>query len=176
MIIGLRKGTVKLLPYNPEWEKLYEQEEISLRSVLEKYLIDIQHIGSTSVPGLDAKPIIDLALIIETLKNLQECIELLESLDYEYHGEYGLPGRHFFTKGDPTTHHLHVVERGSVLFNEWLFFRDTLRRDREKAEEYNQFKRRLAQRFASDRDSYTAGKGPFIEKVLKNRQTEMCND
>ena len=168
-MIGLRRGTVRLVPYTSEWERLFEEEKGRLRSAIGDYAVDIQHIGSTAIPGLEAKPIIDIAIALRRLEDVEKCIEPLESLGYEYKGDEGYPGSFFFAKGDPSnrTHYLHVVERDSEAWKGYIRFRDYLRRHRRVAEEYAKLKRELARKSGGNRDLYTPGKAEFIERVLQ---------
>ena len=96
-MIGLPRGTVKLVPYSSEWESLFAEEERLLRSSIGAYVVDIQHVGSTAIPGLEAKPIIDIAVALRRLEDVEKCVELMERLGYEYDEEH--PDRHFFVKG-----------------------------------------------------------------------------
>jgi len=110
-MIGLQRKIVKLVPYSPEWPRLFAQEERLLRAAIGAYVVDIQHVGSTAIPGMEAKPIIDIAVALRRLEDVEKCIEPLERLGYEYDEEH--PDRHFFVKGDPSrrTHYLHMVEQ-----------------------------------------------------------------
>ncbi|WP_205665661.1 GrpB family protein [Anoxybacter fermentans] len=168
-LLGLKRGIVKLHPYTNEWKRLYEEEKNLLWSSIGNYVVDIQHIGSTSIPGIEAKPIIDIMVGVRNLEDGEKCVEFLEKLGYEYKGEHGIPGRLFFAKGDSTmrTHHLHMVEWNSDFWRNHLLFRNYLRKHEDVAEEYLKLKRELAEKFAKDRDAYTAGKADFIQRVLK---------
>ncbi|MBN1671606.1 MAG: GrpB family protein [Kiritimatiellae bacterium] len=166
--IGLEEGTVRLVPYSKDWPRLFSEEEKRLRAGLRDHLVAIEHVGSTAVAGLQAKPIIDISVAIRSLSDLEACIAILEKQGYSYKGEYGLPGRHFFIKGEPaTTHHLHLVQHDSEHRKAWLRFRDYLRTHHEVAREYHNLKKDLARRFARDRDSYTKAKTEFILKTLR---------
>ena len=173
-MIGLQRGTVKLVPYSPEWPRLFAQEERLLRASIGAYVVDIQHVGSTAIPGMEAKPIIDIAVALRRLEDVEKCVEPLERLGYEYKGDEGHPGRHFFAKGDPSrrTHYLHMVEWNSASWKELLCFRDYLRQHKEVAEEYGRLKRELAQKSRGNRDLYTPGKAEFIESVLRMAEKE----
>jgi GrpB-like predicted nucleotidyltransferase (UPF0157 family) len=166
--IGLKEGTVKLRRYTPEWARLYEAEQGRLQQVLPKRGVAIAHIGSTAVPGLDAKPIIDIAIRVPSFR---PHIAKLEALGYEYKGEYGLPGRHFFVRGNPVSYHVHLVKKGSRHWTVWLLFRDYLMSHPAEARRYNRFKRRLARRFAGDRPAYTRAKAPFVESLLAKAES-----
>lgn len=167
-MIGLQRGTVKLVPYSPEWKRLFAEEERLLRASIEAYVVDIQHVGSTAVPGLEAKPIIDIAVGLRRLADVEKCIEPLQHLGYECKGDEGYPGRFFFAKGDPSrrTHYLHLVEWNSEAWRCYIRFRDYLRQHKEVAEEYARLKRELARKSQGNRDFYTPGKAEFIESVL----------
>lgn len=135
--------------------------------VLGDRVLDIQHVGSTSVPGQAAKPIIDIAIAVTSLDRLDELIAPLAQLGYGYKPDAGVPGRKFFAKGPESnqTYHLHISQSGTV-FRRLIQFRDKLIADAEIAEQYAILKRGLASRYSSDRASYTKGKNEFIAKVL----------
>jgi GrpB-like predicted nucleotidyltransferase (UPF0157 family) len=172
MIIGLEKGIVRLSPYSPEWKTLYEEEERLLKDLISEYIIDIQHIGSTSIPGMIAKPILDIGIAIAYFEEGQKCIEPIESFGYEYKGENGIPERHYFVKGDPTTHHLHIVEIDSEEWKKNITFRDALRKNDDLAKEYAKLKLNLAEKFKYNRVAYTDGKTDFVNYVLKLAKNE----
>jgi GrpB-like predicted nucleotidyltransferase (UPF0157 family) len=175
-MVGLKHGTVRLESYSPQWPKLYAREDKLLRRKLRPLFEDVQHIGSTAIPGLPAKPIIDIAIRVPHLAKLGQIIRALAELDYDYLGEYGLPGRHFFTKGSPVTHHAHVVAHHSLHWSRWLAFRDHLRENAADRDAYKKFKEQLAKKYARNRDAYTAGKDPFIERMhrrIEQKETKL---
>lgn len=128
---------------------------------------DVHHVGSTAVPGLEAKPIIDILVGVGDLEQSRHCFEPLARLDYLY-APYLPEEMHWFCKPHPSrrTHHLHLVPEGSRRYRDELAFRDSLRADPDVAIEYAALKRRLANEFAHDRDSYTEAKSAFIGDVL----------
>ena len=168
-IIGLQKKKVKLSFYNPEWKKLYKKEEKLLCSAIGKYIRDIQHVGSTSILGIKSKPIIDIAIGVESLKIGEKCIKPLGKLGYEYKHDAGIKGRHFFEKGTEKniTHYLHIEKINEKLWKNHIFFRDYLIKHKEAVGEYNKLKERLAKRYKDDRNTYTMKKESFIKKILK---------
>ena len=169
MTLGLEHGTVKLVPFSSRWEKHYEKEKRVLCAAVGDLLTGIEHIGSTAVPNMQAKPIIDIAAQARNAAAIRKCISKLPKHGYEYKGEYGLPGRHFFVRNK--THHLHLVVKGSRHWKRWLIFRDYLIDNPRIAGEYSRLKRRLAKKFARDRDRYTKAKGGFIvDTVTKARK------
>jgi len=168
-IIGLQNKKVKLFLYNPAWEELYKKEEKLLRPIVGKYALDIQHTGSTSIPGAKAKPIIDIIIGVKNLKDGEKFIRPLELLGYEYKHNAGIKGRHFFAKGSKTekTHHIHIVKLGGKLWKDQVIFRDYLRKHKEVVAEYNKLKEGLAKKYENDREKYTAPKDNFIKSILK---------
>ncbi len=158
-----------IIPYDREWPREFEREQSRLALVFGKRAA-IEHVGSTAVPGLAAKPIIDVMIGLRALPEAEGRISALEDLGYEYVPAYevALPDRRYFRKPKmpPRTHHLHCVVRGSAFWREHLLFRDYLRRHPEAAAAYASVKRELAERHGSNRKAYLAGKSPFIERVL----------
>ena len=165
-MIGLRAGTIELVPYSPRWETLFQEEQGRLTMLLGQDVLDIQHIGSTAIVGMVAKPIIDIAIAVTTFEAGAQCVDRIESLGYIYRGEHGIPRRHYFIKGNPRTHHLHMVEIDSDDWTDNLLFRDYLRSHPDMAEQYAALKQELAATYATDRRAYTESKAPFIQEVL----------
>jgi len=167
-MIGLERGIVRLAPYNAEWARLFEEERARLQAAVGDYVLDIQHVGSTSIPGMVAKPIIDIAIAVVSFEGALGCVGPMERIGYEYEGENGVPRRHLFVKRNPsTTYHVHISEPGSRNWENQVLFRDYLLAHPEVAEEYVALKMRLAEQFPSDREAYTDGKAPFIERILR---------
>lgn len=165
-MLGLPSGTVRLCPPSHRWQAAFAAERRRLARYAPSRRYDLEHIGSTAVPGLEAKPIIDMALCIPSLRSLSAWIRNLTAAGYVYRGEYGLPGRHFFVRGEPVTHHLHLVEQGCPHWTQWLMFRDYLRTHPKDAQRYRDLKKRLAARYAHDRDAYTRSKTTFVTRLL----------
>lgn len=163
---GLPEGVVKLSPYTSDWVRLFRNERRRLRRCLADRPCCIEHIGSTAVPGLPAKPVIDIAVRIRPRPRLARLAQTLESAGYEYKGEYGLPGRHFFVRGNPVTHHLHIVFRDEPHWVRWLVFRDYLKGHPEELRNYAALKQLLAKRFARQRATYTRSKTAFVTRIL----------
>jgi len=154
---------VELADHDPSWAELFEEERERIGGIFDGQAVGIEHIGSTSVPGLCAKPVVDVLVGLRELGPTDEQIGEMDRLGYEYLGEHGIPGRLFFRKS-PRTHHVHVVEHGGEHWLRHLAFRDTLRSDPAEAARYDEFKRRLAAEGHS-RDNYTELKTPFIREV-----------
>jgi GrpB-like predicted nucleotidyltransferase (UPF0157 family) len=128
--------TVVLVPYDEAWPSLFVEERVRIERALGSWVEAIEHVGSTAVPGLTAKPILDIMVGVSSLRDAKRCIGPLEQLGYEYRGEAGVPGRLFFRKGNPKTHHLHVTEIGSEFWERHPVFRDYLRAHPETARNY----------------------------------------
>ncbi|RIK40819.1 MAG: hypothetical protein DCC55_13765 [Chloroflexi bacterium] len=166
-MIGLPAKVVALHPYDPAWPRLFQEEAARLQAAIGRYVLDIQHVGSTSIPGLAAKPIIDLAVAVANFEEAAVCIEPMERLGYEYRGENGLPRRHLFVKGTPRTHHVHINEIHSADWQQQIAFRDYLRARPDLTGEYARIKQQLARQFPTDRRAYTEQKSGFIFNVLR---------
>lgn len=165
-MLGLPKGIVQISQYDASWPRLYAQEASRIRAAMGRLLLDIQHVGSTSIPGMQAKPIIDIAIAVSSFEESVVCVPDVEALGYTYRGEYGIPRRHYFVKGNPRTHHLHIVENGSREWQTHLLFRNTLRADATLLRRYAELKQRLAREFSKDRQAYQDGKREFISEVI----------
>ncbi|BCL78360.1 GrpB family protein [Ktedonobacteria bacterium brp13] len=164
--------------YNPEWPRLFEEERAGIQEQIGTYLDDIQHIGSTAVPGLGAKPIIDIMVVIPRIEAVASCVPGLEKLDYHYMGEYGIAGRHYFYKpanASPFEHqyHLHMLMTTHHQYLSHILFRDYLRMHPEALTAYQQLKEELATRYISDRDSYTDSKSQFVSGILALAHSEI---
>jgi len=166
-MIGLERGVVKLTPYTIEWQRCFQDEEALLQAAIGQYVLDIQHVGSTSIPGMIAKPIIDIGIAVTSFEEARVCVQPVERLGYVYRGELGIPRRHYFVKGDPRTHQLHMSEINSQAWENLVLFRDALIQHPHLVEEYAELKAELAQRHPTDRVAYLDGKAPFIERVLR---------
>jgi GrpB-like predicted nucleotidyltransferase (UPF0157 family) len=161
---------ITVVPYSPAWTARFRIESKLLHVALGDLSPAIEHIGSTSVPGLAAKPIIDLLVGVKSLADFEARADRLAVYGYEYIPEYerALPDRRFFKRvvRGVRTHHVHVVEQYGLYWKRYLKFRDHLRGDTWLAARYAEVKRRLAARYRFDRDAYTNGKTGFVEAVL----------
>lgn len=157
---------VFLLDYDPRWPDLYEEERAKIAGTLADLVVDIHHIGSTSVPGLAAKPVIDILVGVKHLDLTSTHMAEMTAVGYEYRGDAGISGRLFFRKGIPRTHHVHVVRYGDEIWDNHLLFRDYLQAHPGEARRYAELKRQLASSYKYDRARYTESKSPFITSVL----------
>ena len=168
--LGLARGTVRLLAYSPEWKELFEKEAALLRFLMGSAIQKVEHIGSTSITGMSAKPIIDLVAVVQSLNEARVWITALHSLGYEYRPNDTVADRIFFAKGPriSRTHHLSLTEITSNFYTEKILFRDYLRCHRDAFAEYLTLKRELALQYPNDRESYTAGKRAFVERIIRS--------
>lgn len=160
--------SIRLVPYDTSWPDRFAAERAVLEEAIGEWAAaGIHHVGSTAVPGLEAKPIIDILVGVESLEASRTSFGPLAELGYLY-APYRTDEMHWFCKPHPShrTHHLHLVPADSPRFREELAFRDRLRSDPGVAAEYAALKRDLAARFPDDREAYTYAKGEFIQQVL----------
>jgi GrpB-like predicted nucleotidyltransferase (UPF0157 family) len=168
--IGLRRHTVRLVAHRHEWRVLFESERRALLERVGHLAVEVQHVGSTAVEGLEAKPIIDIALAVASAEDVPRLRCPLEGLGYIYRGDAGGDGGHLFVKeSSPAvrTHHLHVVSVDDPQWREWLLFRDELRDNEALRARYSGLKKTLQERFAEDREGYTQAKNEFVESVIR---------
>lgn len=163
---------VIVVDYDPKWPAMFEAEKAAILAGAGAWIEDIQHVGSTSVPGLAAKPIIDIMIAVYDLQMVEKCVWPITQLGYAYMGEYGLPERHFFRKPPADgwhgrTHHIHMVLKDSNQWNNQIHFRDYLRTHPEACQQYEDLKRDLVARFANDRYGYGEAKEEFIFATLR---------
>lgn len=161
---------IEIVTYDPRWPDLYTEERERVEAVLGDLARSIEHIGSTSVPGLSAKPIIDILVTMSRLGPVDPYIERLGSLDYTYFPVLGNAARYSFGRSIPHTHHIHVVEHGSEEHIRPLAFRDYLRTHPEVARQYETLKRQLAECFRNDRQAYNQAKTDFIRSIEMKAQ------
>lgn len=167
--LGLPQDVVDLSAPCREWSSLFARERRIVHRALGELALEIEHVGSTAVEALPAKPIIDIAVAIPSREAVPEVAARLERVGYLYRGEAVFRGGHWFVKeASPgmRTHHIHVVVAGDPQWRSWLRFRDFLRTDGLLRRRYAVLKSELKHRFPSDRRSYTLGKTRFIENAL----------
>ncbi|MXW26767.1 MAG: GrpB family protein [Dehalococcoidia bacterium] len=169
--------TIEIIDYDPAWPDTFAGLSSALAAALGPLALRIEHVGSTSVPGLGAKPIIDIDVIIESPRLLPLVVEGLGTLGYSHEGDGGIPDREAFGRAGAMVpadgsgrvwpaHHLYVCPSGSEELQRHLRFRDYLRSHPDSAARYEALKRDLAHRHANDIDAYVAGKSAFVERIL----------
>ncbi|MFB1082678.1 GrpB family protein [Jeotgalibacillus sp. JSM ZJ347] len=158
---------VTVSSYNHKWPMLFEEEAEKIRSIFKDELIDIHHIGSTSVPGLQAKPIIDMMPVLKEIAEADRLAGEMEKLGYEALGKYGLPGRRYFRKGkEKRTHHVHMYDlSGQDEIDRHVAVRDYLMSHPEEALRYGNLKQQLAESYPRDIEAYMNGKDQFVKNL-----------
>jgi GrpB-like predicted nucleotidyltransferase (UPF0157 family) len=159
--------TMRVVTYSDRWPRMYAQEADLLRNALGDQIVRIHHIGSTSVPGLDAKPVIDILLEVRSLSALDALTPAMVELGYEPRGEFGIPGRRYYPKGgERRTHHVHAFVEGDPHVQPHLAFRDFLRAHPDQALDYANIKRQAAAEHGDDPEGYVAYKSAFVETLV----------
>jgi GrpB-like predicted nucleotidyltransferase (UPF0157 family) len=174
-----RTSSIVLADYDPAWPELFDAERERLLAAIGDWAVAIEHVGSTAIPGLAAKPIIDIGIALWAFEDALLCITPLIELGYECLGEYGIPRRIYFRKptAEPLpgqapsgevgrTHQVHMYERAHVQFRGHIAFRDYLRANREARREYEDLKRRLAAEH-DDVETYAQAKGDFVRRIWR---------
>lgn len=157
---------VIVTPYQEAWGEMFETEAAQLRTVFGGRLRAVHHIGSTSVPRLSAKPIIDILPVVDTLSDIESFDTAMGALGYEVMGEFGMPGRRYYRKGgDDRTHHIHLYADGSPEIRRHVVFRDYLRQHPDEVVAYSDIKERLAEQYPVDISAYIAGKDAFVKEM-----------
>jgi GrpB-like predicted nucleotidyltransferase (UPF0157 family) len=160
--------TIVVVDYDPSWPEVFEQLRSRIWAVVREIATTVEHVGSTSVPGLTAKPIVDISVVVPTEADVPVAIERLAVLGYVHQGNLGVEGRQAFTtpNGLPP-HHLYLCPSDSLALANHLAVRDYLRTHPDVAQEYGTLKNRLARQFTHDIDRYTDGKTDMILRILR---------
>jgi GrpB-like predicted nucleotidyltransferase (UPF0157 family) len=175
MSLGLESKTVRVVPYDSAWPRLFKQEAERLQEYFARknLPIAIEHTGSTAVPGLAAKPILDILAGYPRGADVQPYISTFVEADYVHRGEQGIPGREFFRRGDPRAYHVHLTAIDSSFWRDHLTFRDRIRAHNALRDAYAALKRDLAEQYPRDREAYINGKESFVKNVLAKALTEV---
>lgn len=158
---------IEIVPYNPDWPNQFTKEAEKIREALGDNLIEIHHIGSTSVPGLAAKPLIDILPVVQDIRLTDQAILAMQKLGYEAKDEFGIPFRYFFTKSIKAsrTHNVHIFEEGNTEIERHLKFRNWMRNNEDDRNAYALLKIKLAAEFPNDIYSYCIGKDNFVNEI-----------
>ena len=166
--LGTRGERIEVVEYSAEWPRVFEREEAAILSACLPWITEVHHIGSTSVPGLAAKPILDVLPVAVGPAEALEAVAPMTALGYRYRGENGIAGRLYFDRvvEGRTVVHVHMFPAGHPEVRRHLVFRDHLRVNPDVAREYERLKRELASRYRDDRRTYTDSKAAFITGVI----------
>ena len=170
-VLGVENNLVRLSEHNSVWAELYRQEEQRIKAAAGEYIVDLQHIGSTSIPGIKAKPVLDMLAGVRDLEQTLQFKEALETIGYNFIPRAEIATDYVFGKGTPRTHYLHIVKFGDVKWKSHLHFRDRLRTDPELARAYERLKEELSARFSDSQSEYHQGKSQFINEVTAHNLT-----
>ncbi len=173
----MTEAPVEVSEYDARWPELFAREQVLIAEALARWLVGVpEHVGSTAVPGLAAKPVIDIMAPVGSLVGSEAAVAVAGRIGY-VHFPYKAEVMHWFCKPSPEhrTHHLHLVPAGSRLWRERLAFRDALRGDAALRAEYQTLKFRLAAEHRYDREAYTDAKGPFVSRVVRAALGELGN-
>lgn len=168
---------IEVVPYDPRWPARFERASRALMAAIGEYISTIEHIGSTAVPGLAAKPVIDLLIAVNSLDDAPTFLPLLAPLGYKYiqRHEAVFPERRYLHRivSGRHTHHLHIVELASDFLRVQLLFRDYLRAHPEAVVQYSALKYQLAEKYRYDREAYTDAKSGFIQHILQMAENDL---
>ena len=164
--------TVNLVPYDSTWPLEFAAEAERIARACAGIPLKLEHIGSTSIPGVAAKPVIDILAGRPGNVSGSTYVAAFKQIGYEHKGAYGVPGRNYFRRGTPRTHHVHLVSSSSDVWQDHLLFRNYLRAHPETAREYETLRRELAALYLNDKEKYTDAKGPFIRSIVRRAREE----
>ena len=167
--LGTQTGHVEIAEYSPDWPLVFEREAAAILEACRPWVTEVHHVGSTSVPGLAAKPILDMMPIAAGPAEGLQSVPRMTALGYLYDGESGIPGRFYFDRvvDGRTVAHVHMLPVGHPDARKHLVFRDHLRTHPDTAREYERLKRELASKYRDDRRTYTDSKADFISAIIE---------
>ena len=170
--LGLEAGVVRLVEYDDRWPALFSVERRRIREQCGGLPLKLEHVGGTSIPGMCTKPVLDILAGRPASTPTRDYVLTFERAGHEHRGERGVSGREFFCKGEPRTHHLHLVEEDGLLWREYTALRDYLRGHADTVRQFADLKRILAARFARDREAYTRAKSAHVKEILRLVRTD----
>jgi len=173
------KGEIRVLPYNPEWRNEFQRIQSMILESIGDLILSVEHVGSTSIEGLAAKPIIDIDVVIESYEMLSIIAERLKLIGFIHEGNLGIEGREAFKRmieDDFMPYHLYVCPKDGKGYLEHIAFRDYLRENPESAQAYGQLKNELAEKFRFDREGYCNAKSDFCNKILRQTNNKRYNE
>jgi len=163
---------MKLHHYSDRWLKLYEHEAQGIKNVIGNSAKDIQHIGSTAIPHIMSKPIIDIMVLLTSMDRAEVLIERLAPLEYIFDKDASSSERYFFRKGEPVQYHLSLTDETATFWKRQLQFRDYLINHEAIAKEYEALKLKLIKKYPSAKQKYTDGKNEFVKKILSMAEND----
>ena len=167
------RDVVEVVEYDPRWKDLFFEEKELLEEALSGLIISIEDVGSTSIPGMAAKPVIDIMVCVNQQSRPDIYLEKVASLGYLYQAQEDEPERIYFKKGIPRTHHLHFIVYDTKQYWNHVLFREYLIANRDTFEEYVNLKKELAKQYREDREGYWAGKNEFIRSIVNKARRSL---
>jgi GrpB-like predicted nucleotidyltransferase (UPF0157 family) len=162
---------VDVSSHKKEWLLMFQLESETLKDIFGDLIINIHHIGSTAIPYIKAKPVIDIMIEVINICEVDKFNDQMEQLDYISYGENGIPNRRFFSKGgDNRTHHVHIFEQGNSEISRHIAFRDYMIAHPEEAQKYSQLKQSLADKYPTNIEMYIEGKSDYIKSIDKKAE------
>ena len=172
----MSKRKIVVEPYNKKWKAKFKNEKQKLEKIFNDIIIGIHHIGSTAIPGIKAKPVIDIMIVVKNINKVDSYNNAMKSLGYEPKGEFGIANRRFFQKGgNDRTHHVHIFQQGNKEIKRHLNFRDYMRAHPKQAQKYSRLKETLADKHSHNIRKYIEGKNDFIAEI-DNKAAKWRND
>lgn len=167
---------VEVVAHKQEWRVLFGDECVRLRAIFGAEMMEVSHIGSTAIPAIHAKPVIDMLAVVRNIDHVAEFNEAMGRIGYKARGENGIAGRRFFSKGgDERSHHVHMFQAGHEDIARHLAFRDYMLAHPHEAQMYSQLKLRLAAEFPTDIQEYVNGKHAFIKMIDERAKRWVCD-
>jgi len=163
---------IVLVPYDPDWPAQFAAARDQILSACNGLVIEVHHVGSTAIPSIAAKPVIDLLPVVRRIEDGDVSVAPLQALGYVHRGENGIAGRHYFVRGTPRSHQAHLFPADHPEVERHLLFRDYLRAHADECVAYERLKRDLAAKFSDDRQAYAEGKTPFCDRIDRLARTE----
>ncbi|HKP25962.1 MAG TPA: GrpB family protein [Dongiaceae bacterium] len=163
---------IVLLPYDPAWQVQFASAREEILSACNGLILEVHHVGSTAIPCIAAKPVIDLMPVVRRFEDGAASVAALQALGYQSRGEHGIAGRHYFVRGTPRTHQAHLFAAGHPEIERHLLFRDYLCAHAYERAAYERLKRKLAAEFGDDRQAYAAAKTPFCDRIDRLARAE----
>lgn len=162
----MSKRKIVVKPYNKKWKVKFKNGKNKLEKTFDDIIVEIHHIGSTAIPGIKAKPVIDIMVVVEDINKVDSYTEAMKALGYDPKGEFGIENRRFFQKGgNNRTHHVHIFQQGNKEIKRHLNFRDYMRAHPKQAQKYSRLKETLANKYSHNISKYIEGKNDFIAEI-----------
>lgn len=172
--MGLNKDSVRLENFTSTWKEMYLEEEKNLKELIGEYILGIEHVGSTSIPNLKSKPIIDIAITVNSLDDALKFSNILDENGYDFRYDNAADNEYLVRKGTPDnrTHYIHIVEKDSERLNNLILFRDYMLKHPEEVINYQSLKEHLASIYSDNRKMYTSSKNEYIQNILELAKKE----